>query len=136
MEYVAPLCIGSKVAQSIYDKNGAPVCIVDSMGEVRREQEDVMARRIVACVNKFSGISTADIEDLPADVPTLLARLSERSRQCDQLLAALESALSALDGAQGNINPERGFADEVEQEVTVAISKAKAAIGDVKGGAA
>lgn len=43
------------------------------------------ARRVVACVNKFAGMSTDEIEALPANVPMLLSRLSERSLQVDQL---------------------------------------------------
>lgn len=37
--------------------------------------------------------------------------------------AALDACVDALEGAKGNINPERGFADEVELEIDAAISK-------------
>jgi len=54
-------------------------------------------RRIVVCVNKFAGMTTGEIEQLPTNIPALLTRLSERSleldkvtEQCDQLLETLE----------------------------------------------
>ena len=40
--------------------------------------------------------------------------------QRDKLLKALEIALNTLDDVQDNINPERGYADELEADVMVA----------------
>lgn len=54
--------------------------------------------------------------------------MSNYKHERDALLAALKIALEALEGAQGNINPERGFADEVEAEVSGAMDAARAAI--------
>jgi hypothetical protein len=55
--------------------------------------------------------------------------------QRDELLAALEAALEVLDNVQGDINPERGYADELEADVSLAVGTARAAIYAVKGGA-
>lgn len=44
------------------------------------------------------------------------------------LLGALKAALSALDGARHNINPERGFADEVEGEIAAAMAFCESAL--------
>jgi hypothetical protein len=44
------------------------------------------------------------------------------------LLVALKAALSALDGARGNINPERGFADEVEGEIAAAMASCESVL--------
>ena len=44
---------------------------------------------------------------------------------------ALEVALEALEGAKGNINPERGYADEVEAEVAAAIEQAQSALANL-----
>lgn len=41
---------------------------------------------------------------------------------------ALEVALEALEGAEGDINPERGYADDLEAEVATAIEQVKAAL--------
>lgn len=46
----------------------------------------------------------------------------------DIIREALKVALDALEGAQGNINPERGFADEVETEIAAAVEQARAAL--------
>lgn len=51
------------------------------------------------------------------------------------LIDTIKVALEALEGAQGNINPERGFADEVEAEVSAAIDKCRAAIASTECGA-
>ena len=53
--------------------------------------------------------------------------------QRDKLLKALEAARSTLDDVQGNINPERGYADELETDVSRALGIALAAIAEVKG---
>lgn len=46
----------------------------------------------------------------------------------DSIRKALEVALEALESAKGNINPERGFSDEVEAELAAAIEQAQAAL--------
>lgn len=99
------------------------------------EEGDANTRRIVACVNKFGGMSTAEIEELPADVPTLLARLSERSLQCDQLLAALTSARRELQACQAVIHLAGGFDPAYVTGAKAALAQADAAIAAVKGGA-
>ncbi len=40
----------------------------------------------------------------------------------------LKQALDALESASGNINPERGYADEVEADITAAIAAMQAAL--------
>ena len=40
----------------------------------------------------------------------------------------LQQALEALEHAQGNINPERGFADEAEADITAAITALREAL--------
>lgn len=57
-----PLATGAKVASAIYDADGVPVCIIDSMQEASRSDETDMARRIVACVNACDGIPTEALQ--------------------------------------------------------------------------
>lgn len=45
----------------------------------------------------------------------------------DHMLVALETAREALDNARGNINQERGFADELEKELASALDAVTAA---------
>lgn len=45
-----------------------------------------------------------------------------------EALEVIRVALAALESAQGNINPERGFADEVEDEITAAIAVCRQAL--------
>lgn len=49
------------------------------------------------------------------------------------VVAALKAALSAMDDARGNINPERGFADELEQDISDAADAVRAAIAKAEG---
>ena len=42
--------------------------------------------------------------------------------------AVLEQALEALESTSGNINPERGYVDELENEVTAATKALRAAL--------
>jgi hypothetical protein len=65
----------------------------------------------------------------------LSRKLTAADAQRDELLAALETALAALEGAEGDINPERGYADELEEEVSTAVGTVRAAIAAAKGGA-
>jgi hypothetical protein len=46
-----------------------------------------------------------------------------------KLAAALRQAAEALDSVKGNVNPERGFCDELEAEVSAALDAARAALG-------
>lgn len=50
--------------------------------------------------------------------PELLCRAMDALEVQPELLEVLENCL-------GNINPERGFADELEEEIRAAIAKAK-----------
>lgn len=74
--------------------------------------------RIIACVNACAGIPTEALPNLR------------------QLLAALELARDALDNVQGDINPERGYADELEVDVSSALDQARAAIARLSSGGA
>lgn len=42
----------------------------------------------------------------------------------------LKVALEALEGAEGNINPERGYAKELEDEIAAAIKLVKSALNN------
>lgn len=44
------------------------------------------------------------------------------SEECDALRAMLRAALDVLEDVKGNINPERGYADELEADVERAIA--------------
>lgn len=47
------------------------------------------------------------------------------NRRACELEEALDVALAALEEARGNINPERGFADELEGEINEALDKGR-----------
>lgn len=59
--------------------------------------------------------------------------VGERSTPACDLLAPLRKALSVLEDVQGNINPERGFADEMEAAVAEVVVELRAAIAKVSG---
>lgn len=126
-----PLTNGAKVASAIYDADGVPVCIIDSMGEATRSAETEMARRIVACVNAFEGIDSDNAIFLPDNnvrkvlVATELKRV-ELERQRDELLAALEELTTAI--------PRQGIT--VENRLYNEQKEALEAIARVKGSAA
>lgn len=105
-----PLTIGAKVASAIYDADGVPVCLIDSMQEASRGDEQEMARRIVACVNACEGFTTGSVEDcgrigglkkLDRTVVEQTEVLMSLKRQRDELLAALEHAHQTI----GNLPP-------------------------------
>ena len=52
----------------------------------------------------------------------LLAKLEAVEKERDSLRAMIQVALVVLDEVCGNINPERGFADELETDVKRAIA--------------
>lgn len=54
--------------------------------------------------------------------------LSARPSEVQRLREALTVALEALESTEGNINPERGFADELEEEVSIAANTVRAAL--------
>lgn len=86
------------------------------------------AERIVACLNAFEGMPTNLIEEMPAGVAALIAEAALIMEERDRLLAALVLAHQALDSVQGDINPERGYADQLEAEVLRATEQARDAI--------
>ena len=47
-------------------------------------------------------------------------------------IQAMKQALEALEAALGNINPERGFCDEVERDINKAIPALRAAITEAE----
>ena len=47
----------------------------------------------------------------------------------DPLRAALMQALDVLENVQDNINPERGYADELEADILGAIEQIRATLG-------
>lgn len=119
-----PLTIGAKVASAIYDANGVPVCIIDSMQEASRDDEREMARRIVACVNACEGVHTEVLEAY-----TVLEKLREKDAQRDELLASTEFFVNAHIAHCSD--EQTCFTCGSEQ-----FKAARAAIARVKGGAA
>lgn len=61
-------------------------------------------------------------EATPAAVSELLDRLEAAEKERDDLRATLMEALDVLEDVKGNINPERGYADELEANVERAIA--------------
>lgn len=117
-----PLSIGAKVASAIYDADGVPVCLIDSMQEASRSEEIEMARRIVACVNAFDGVPEAALK--PRIVMAQEIQAQELIAQRDELLAALNEIVGMCEAVSAN-NPR------------YAIRKAALdAIARAKGGAA
>lgn len=94
-----PLTIGAKVASAIYDAEGVPVCLIDSMQEASREEEREMARRIVACVNACAAIPTDKLEAMAADpIEGMFGRLAGKAISENRvLLEALEGIVNAYD---------------------------------------
>lgn len=126
-----PLATGAKVASAIYDADGVPVCIIDSMQEASREEEREMARRIVACVNACDGIQTealqgVNLQEKLTAVDGIFKRAlllaDDYCSQRDELLEALEGIVNAYDA------PNKSLAHP--------IVAARKAIARVKGGAA
>lgn len=119
-----PLAIGAKVSSAIYDADGVPVCIIDSMQEASREEERETARRIVACVNACEGVPTDVLENTVQRGGALMYQQERRKAaeaQRDELLAALERLVLFT-------NPKPSNA--------VALNNAHQVIARVKGGAA
>lgn len=118
----------------IYDKDGWGVASATVFhGRQEPGTAAANARRIVACVNALQHVSTEQLET--GELLNLSQRLADAERQRDQLLAALEIARETLDDVQGDINPERGYADELEADVSLALGTATAAIAAAKAGA-
>ncbi|WP_455233180.1 hypothetical protein [Geopseudomonas aromaticivorans] len=110
------------------------VCQMSHHPAQRQAAQD-NASRIAACMNACEGIKTEALERHGIDgvmfgTKEWLMRLED---QRDALMAALESALSVLDDVQDNINPERGYADELEAEVSSAVDAARATIARMNG---
>lgn len=115
----------------ITDEGSVVVARVD-FGRPQEEYE-ANASRIVACWNACEGISTEALVAMPTPFSKLLsAEFTDVVAQRDALLAALEIAQDTLDNVQGDINPERGYADELEAEVSLALGTARAAIAEAK----
>lgn len=95
------LKVGSKVPSAIYTDGdpGAPVCIVDTMGEIQGVDVNAgIARRLVACWNVFA------ILDIPTDVieevdgsETIIGKYVQACRERDALLAALVRLKEAVE---------------------------------------
>lgn len=49
------------------------------------------------------------------------------------LITRLKAVEEALEEARGNINPERGFADELEQQIEAALSDLRELIKEAEG---
>ena len=121
----------------IVDASERLVAELDGYGSGSKA-EAADTRRLVACWNACDGISTAVLEKgrVSSDAFQLEESRADKAEQhVEELLAALEAALEVLDNVQGNINPERGYADELEGDVSAAVAMARAAIAKAKGGA-
>ena len=104
--------------QDIHDSKGNLFlrCGSDFDNEIYGEAN---ARRIVACVNACSGISTDNLEDnLP--VKELARRYNEALKQRDELLKALENTHNALK----HFWPE-GHADAIAAIASVSLEDLK-----------
>ena len=89
-----------------------------------------MAVRIAACLNACEGYDTAVLEqhNLLDSAYAAEVRQFELTTQRDDLLAALVTASDVLGNVQGDINPERGYADDLEGDVSSAFGAARNAI--------
>jgi hypothetical protein len=126
-----------------YRDNGIPIHCLDFTSEttlphsaaVQTYLGEDAAKRLAACWNVCDGISTEDLEII-VDGGENFAIVRDRfAAERAELLAALEIARDALENVKGDINPERGYADELEADVAVAFDAASAAIAAAKVGA-
>lgn len=116
---------------AIATESGRVIAVVlndDSERPLNMHQTELEANaaRLATCWNACEGTPDSLLK------PEAFA---EVATQRDLLLAALEEARDTLDNVQGDINPERGYADELEDEVSVAYGTASAATAAVKGSA-
>lgn len=131
-----PLTIGAKVASAIYDADGVPVCVIDSMQETSRGEEVEMARRIVACVNACEGLPESALK--PGIIMAQAIQAQELIAQRDELLAALELAVEQMESDAVGIEYECGCGRSLEEldrlgQLPEAILEARAAIARAKG---
>lgn len=114
---------------------GFPNDIHDAAGEllarVVPEAGADVARRIVACVNTCAGMSTAALEHHASLLQTEDYEFFRLMRQRDELLAALETIVSAADGVicQGGVLC-------IDDASSPWLAEARSAIAKAKGGAA
>lgn len=118
------------------DVNGAPYIAAMLPENEGRRWNDPIICNLYEDVTPWDSVTIGPwLEALPnaqangsfitaCDPDTIRTLLEER----DKLRGALEKAREALDNAQGNINPERSFADELEAEVSSALETATAAL--------
>lgn len=135
---IGRLKIGRKVPTAIYTSADVPVCIVDTMGEVRGSKVDQeFARRLVACWNACEGITTDNLEaNLP--VKELATRYNANLRQRDELLARLRNLLKRAEESEVLLDREHGSARSLQEledagRLPAEILNARAAIAKVAG---
>lgn len=82
---------------------------------------EVNARRLVACWNACEGMTTKQLEDLPAPIRFQQQRLSDRTSERDELISALEEVLRISDRehdawgrARAAIAAVKGTAEPIE----------------------
>lgn len=92
------------------------------------------ARRIVACVNACRNLSNDELEQKGL-VTSISARFLAAERSCDELLAALEASLAAMEH-MGNVLNEMDAVTEEDEVHYAAFEQAREAITKAKGGAA
>ena len=56
------------------------------------------------------------------EAEALRARIEAMELECDAMRTMIQVALEVLDNVRGNINPERGYADELEVDIKHAIT--------------
>lgn len=85
-----------------FQKEASPAAVSELLDRLESAEKDVALKEEV-------------IDSLAAVVKRLDA-------QCDALRAMIMVALDVLEEVEGNINPERGYADELEADVKRAIA--------------
>ncbi|TNI35693.1 hypothetical protein [Aeromonas veronii] len=108
------------------DRKGLPTDTSDEMC--------ANARRIVACVNACRGLSNDELEQ-KGIVTSISARFLAAERSRDELLAALEVSLAAMEH-MGNVLNEMDAVTEEDEVHYAAFEQARTAIAKAKGGAA
>jgi hypothetical protein len=103
---------GVEAEEAAYAVRAAQQRVLDLQDELRRAEHTL-----------------ANVLAIQAKADAKLAQCAPVDSHDHPLMAALEQAREALESAQGNINPERGYADEVEEEITAALAAARDAAG-------
>lgn len=123
---------GNNARRIIYDERGWAVADAKLFHARRQESEDIEnARRLVACWNACEGVSTDDLEAMPAAY--MLAKL----QMVIPLFQEARDAMTAITEAQRKLHGiSQTLADRMDEAGTFSVDDWRAAIAKVKGGAA